>query len=267
MPQLRLSLRSSTAAVAALLALAVAPPAPAHDVLPDLDQIVPMDLSVRGKIVNGKRVFRLGFASASANVGPGDLNLHGYRETLRTPVMRVDQFVDQSQGPARLIRDVGEMSYIVHPDHKHWHLLGFERYQLRRDGQIVRVDRKTGFCLGDRFAIPQAPKIPGFNAAPLQGDTCGLGQPKLTSIFAGISTGWADRYEPHIEGQHIDITGLAAGTYVMTHAVNLERKILESDYSNNASSVRFALRWPDGPRRNPVIRVIRVCHGSATCPA
>jgi hypothetical protein len=252
-------------AAAALCALPTAP-AGATDVLPDLDQIVPMDLSVRGKLVNGgRRVFRLGFASASANVGPGDLTIHGYRPNRTVNSMRTDQLVDQTQGPARLIRDVGRMGFIVHPDHRHWHFVGFERYQLRHRGRLVRTDRKTGFCLGDRYAIPQAPTLEGFNPTPLQGDTCGLAQPGLVSLFAGISTGWADRYEPHIEGQYIDVTGLPAGEYVLTHVVNPHRAILESDYTNNASSVRFTLRWPGGPRVTPRIRVLRRCPATATC--
>jgi hypothetical protein len=257
--------RLAAVAVAGACLLGAAP-AGAVDVLPDLDQIVPTDISVRGKLVSGgRRVFRLGFGSASANVGPGDLTIHGYRPDRRVNRMRVDQLVDQSEGPARLLRDVGEMAFIVHPDHRHWHFLGFERYQLRHGGQLVRTDRKTGFCLGDRYAIPQAPTLEGFNPTPLQGDTCGLAQPSLVSLFAGISTGWADRYEPHIEGQHIDITGLRAGTYVLTHVVNLNRTILESDYSNNASSVRLTLRWPDGPRVSPRMRILKRCPATPTC--
>ena len=52
-------------------------------------------------------------------------------------------------------RDVGRLRYVVSPDHRHWHLLRFERYELRRPGSRSRSsrDRKTGFCLGDRYAV------------------------------------------------------------------------------------------------------------------
>ena len=251
--------------------LVAAAPAQAHpdDVLPDLDQMVPTDLVVKSEMVGPHRVFRLGFASAAANVGAGPLTLHGYRRTRKVATMRVDQLIDQTEGPVRLLRDVGKMSYVVHPDHRHWHLLGFERYELRRPGDdrpSVRTDRKTGFCLGDRFAIPEAPTLPGFSPAPLQGDTCGLGQPGLLGIFAGISTGWGDRYEAHIEGQYIDITDAPSRKYVLVHRVNVDSKIAERDYTNNASSVLFSLNWLNGRRELPRIQVLRRCPRSASCP-
>ena len=51
---------------------------------------------------------------------------------------------------------VGKVRYVVSPDHRHWHLLGFDHYALRRPGSRAPVvrDRKTGFCLGDRYAVP-----------------------------------------------------------------------------------------------------------------
>jgi hypothetical protein len=160
------------------------------------------------------------------------------------------------------------MSFVVHPDHHHWHLLGFERYELRKPGRkapFPRRDRKTGFCLGDRFAIPNAAKLAGFSSTPLQADMCGLGRPDLLSLFTGISVGWGDRYEAHIEGQFIDITGLASGRYELVHRVNTDGKLAELDYANNASSVLFSLRWHDDPRRVPAVRVLRSCPASETC--
>jgi len=254
----------------ALAALVLAAPATADstDILPDLDQVAPTGLQVASAKVNGKRVFRLGFASASANVGPGALTLHGFRQNTWR-VMQVDQLVDQVAGARRLIRDVGRMSYIVHPDHRHWHLLGFERYEIRLPGSdrpSVRRDRKTGFCLGDRYAIPEAPNLSGFNPTPAQGDTCGLGQPDLLGLFAGISTGYGDRYEAQIEGQYIDITDAPSRKYVLVHTVNPDGKLFESDYSNNASSVLFSLDWYQGRSREPRVRVLRKCPMSASCP-
>ena len=264
--------RISSAFIAALAAIVVsATPAVAHpnDVLPDLDQIAPTGLQVSSKLVGGKRVFRLGFASAAANIGPGPLTLHGFRPNRKVNVMRVDQLVTQLQGPARQLRDVGRMSYVVHPDHRHWHLLGFERYELRIPGvekPSIRHDRKTGFCLGDRFAIPDAKDLAGFNPTPQQGDTCGPGRPDLLGIFAGISTGWADRYEAQIEGQYIDITRAPARKYVLVHTVNPDGLLAESDYTNNASSVLFSLDWADGRDAEPRVKVLRKCPQSASCP-
>jgi Lysyl oxidase len=266
MPLRRVALLASLFAT-----LAAASPAHAHpnDVLPDLDQIVPTDLVVKGYKIGPHRVWRLGFASAAANVGAGPLTLHGYRRSTKVTTMRADQLIDQTAGGFRLLRDVGRMSYVVHPDHKHWHLLGFEKYELRAPGDdrvSLRADRKTGFCLGDRYAIPGAAALPGFTRVPLQGDTCGLGRPDLKSIFVGISTGWADRYEAHIEGQYIDITDAPSRKYVLVHRVNVDGKIAESNYANNASSVLFSLNWLNGRDEVPRITVLRRCPGTASCP-
>jgi hypothetical protein len=255
------------AVLAALAALAA--PAAAHpgDVLPDLDQVVPSGLQVSTLKVGPHRIFRLGFASASANVGPAPLTLHGHRPNRRQTTMAADQLVTQTVGSPRLIPGVGKMSFIVHPDHRHWHLLGFERYELRRPGSdkpSVRHDRKTGFCLGDRYAIPQAPGLPNFSATPLQGDTCGLGRPDLLGLFVGISTGWADRYEAQIEGQYIDITDAPSRKYVLVHTVNPDRRIAESDYSNNSSSILFSLSWLNGRHRLPRVSFLsRLAHSSS----
>src|SRR6266536_345394 len=39
--------------------------------------------------------------------------------------------------------------------HQHWHLHGFDRYELRRAGAapVLVRDRKSGFCLGDRYRV------------------------------------------------------------------------------------------------------------------
>lgn len=236
------------------------------DVLPDLTQLTPRDLVVKKRTIDGERRFHLGFSSTAANVGAGSLTLHGHRRTRDRKSMRVDQLVDRRKGPPRLIRDVGRMSYEVHPDHEHWHFVGFEKYEIRSaDGtQLLGKDRKTGFCLGDRILAPRARKVPNFSPVPLQGDTCGLGRPGLLGLFAGISPGWADRYAAHLEGQFIDVTGLESGTYVVLHWANVLRRIAESDYANNVSSTRFTMQWRSG--RLPRIDVLRRCAASITCP-
>ena len=265
-------MRSIFIAVLALLALAA--PAMAGqpgDVLPDLDQEVPQDLMVERVVLAGGKVrFRLGFASAAANVGAGPLTLHGRRTSRAVKRMSVNQLINQSAGGLRIVRDVGELSYVVHPDHKHWHLVDFERYELRAPGDdrpSIRRDRKTGFCLGDRYPIRGASALPGFNPTPLQGDQCGIGRPGLTSLFVGISTGYADRYEAQLEGQFIDITQAPARTYVLVHSVNTNGRIVEADTTNNSSSVLFRLSWPRGRNALPRVRVLRRCPDTPTCPA
>jgi hypothetical protein len=247
-----------------------APKAQAGDVLPDLDQLVPDLISVRSQVVGDRQVFRLGFASASSNVGSGPLTLHGFRHGKSNPLMQVDQLVKRSGNTQpRLIRGVGVMRYTVQPDHRHWHFLGYERYELRNalNARIPRrYDHKSGFCLGDRFALAHAKQdLPNFNPMPMQGDTCGLKQPGAVNMFAGISVGYADRYAPHIEGQYIDVTGLPSGAYVLSYRVNADHRIVESNYANNASSVLLSLSWVRGHRHLPRLKILRRCPSSASC--
>ena len=118
--------------------------------LPDLDQEVPWNLEVtRDKARGG---YRLGFSSAVRNVGAGPLIVSGRRRAA-TPTMTVDQLIEQEDAPTAVVEGVGRMRYVRSPDHEHWHLLGFERYELRRAAGRAGVvtDRKTGFCLGDRY--------------------------------------------------------------------------------------------------------------------
>ena len=264
--------------ITALLALAVLAPGAASarapqatlpaDVLPDLNQIAPKGVVVRHVVVQGRDRFRLGFDSATENVGPGPLTLHGFRRDKRTPTMQVNQLVSQRGGGTRLVRNVGQMSYAIHPDHDHWHFLDFARYELRPAGAFgptMRGDRKTGFCLGDRYRIKKARSLPGFQPFPAQGDTCGLGQTGLLGLFAGISTGYGDEYAAHIEGQYIDITGLVPGRWNIVHRANANHRLVESDYSDNASSALVSIDWPRGTRAMPRVRVLKQCPESDTC--
>ena len=67
--------------------------------------------------------------------------------------MTADQLVESVEGPMAVVEGVGRLRYVHSRDHEHWHLLRFERYELRpAGGGTTRVtDRKTGFCLGDRY--------------------------------------------------------------------------------------------------------------------
>lgn len=235
--------------------------------LPDIAQLAPRDMVLKRVQVDGRTRFHLGFSSTATNVGAGPLTLHGYRRSLVRSRMRVDQLVDQHDGSVRLIRDVGRMSFVVHPDHNHWHLLGFEEYEIRSSNstRLMGTDRKTGFCLGDRLPAPGAASIPNFSPVPLQGDTCGLGRPGLLGLFAGISPGWADRYAAHLEGQYIDVTKLPTGRYVLVHWANSLRRIEESNYANNVSSTRFAIGWQRNRHKLPELRVLRRCPGTPQC--
>jgi len=234
--------------------------------LPDLDQETPNGLviSKAGKAKRGG--WRLGFDSAVRNVGDGPLIINGRRPSLAEETMSAEQVIENAGAPSTVVPDAGRLRYVRSPDHRHWHLLGFDHYELRRAGStdaLVR-DRKTGFCLGDRYAVTDralAAKPPD----PVYTSRCGLERSTLLGVSEGISVGYGDDYTANLEGQYLSLDRLRPGRYVLVHLVNDNRRLVESSYDNNASSLLLRLRRRAGGV--PVIRVLAVCPDTEQCTA
>ena len=234
------------------------------DLLPNLTQAAPDRLSGRtGGTVSQPRFF-LGFESAAANLGVGPLIVLGRRSGDQQR-MTLRQQIELSDGSARTVPLRASLRYVRSADHEHWHVDGFMRYELRSaSGDRVARDRKTGFCLGDRYRANLA--LPGRSPTAVYSNRCGRGQPQLRTINEGISVGWGDNYAAHLEGQELELTSLPAGRYVLVHRVNSARDIRESDYSDNAASMAIAISWPRGRTLSPRIDVVARCPLSVTCP-
>ena len=234
---------------------------PARDLLPNLVAAAPGALD--GRTAPGPR-FYLGFASAAANLGAGPLVVVGRRASRAEPEMQLRQRIDRTDGSVRVVPVDATLRYVRSPDHSHWHLLGFMRYELRSTSGGTRLrDRKTGFCLGDRYRADS--DLPGPDRAAFP-DRCGKGAPRRLTIREGISVGWGDNYHPHLEGQKLDVTDVPAGRYVLVHRVNPQRLLRESDYADNVSSLALDLSWPRGRSAPPRVGVVARCQGTATCP-
>jgi Lysyl oxidase len=258
----------SLVAALAVSAASLAPTAGAGDRgrerLPDLEQELPRGVSiVRAEPSPGAFEYRLAFRSAVRNVGDGPLVIRGARPTTGVSTMTADQMIRRGPRAPRRIRRVGRLRYVVSPDHRHWHLLGFERYELRRPGSTVaRVeDRKTGFCLGDRYRVDGL-RLPARSDRPVFTSRCGLEATSLLQIREGISVGYGDDYVAALEGQYLPLTGVSAGRYVLVHLVNRNRAMHELSYGNNAASILVRLRWRLGI---PYLVVLARCPHSARC--
>jgi hypothetical protein len=83
----------------------------------------------------------------------------------------------------------------------------------------------------------------------------------------GISPGWGDNYDAILEGQFVDVTGVAAGRYYLVHRANANRKLVESDYDNDAASLLISLSWPHGRSHRPRVAVLGSCPDAEVCPA
>jgi hypothetical protein len=208
--------------------------------LPDLDQAAPFGVAV---VVRHGRLL-LVFGSAVDNVGAASLVVEGKRAG---DVMRAAQLVGKRRyelaTPLRFVRS---------RTHRHWHLAGFERYELRRGGLLLGRDRKTGFCLNDAYATRAA------NVPPRWTGDCGRNRPDARTLRQGISPGFGDDYVPEREAQSIDVTDFPPGRYVLVHRANADRELRESSYANNAASVSIELSGHD-------VRVLARCPDSASC--
>ncbi|WP_438028395.1 lysyl oxidase family protein [Sorangium sp. So ce233] len=107
--------------------------------------------------------------------------------------------------------------------HAHYHFNGYARYELLdATGSVVATGHKQAFCLLDSspVGVPGAPTTPRYH--------CG---------FQGIQRGWSDVYHASLDCQWVDITGVAAGDYLLRIAINHDRTLPESDYDNNTVEV------------------------------
>jgi hypothetical protein len=236
----------------------------ADDLLPNLVQAVPDELSGRtGGTIAAPRFF-LGFESAAANLGDGPLIVLGRRGSVDEPQMTLRQQIGRTDGSERTVPLRAKLTYVRSTDHSHWHVRDFMRYELRTpEGVRVIRDQKTGFCLGDRYRVDRA--LPGRSQTGRYSDRCGKGAPRLQRIREGISIGWGDNYVAHLEGQELELTTLAPGRYVLVHRVNASRDLRETDYGDNAASTAIELSWPRGRSQPPRIDVLARCAGTATC--
>ena len=231
------------------------------ELLPDLDQRAPAEILV---VQSGRR-FQIGFASSTENRGRGPLVIQGLRPPGQP--MIAHQVVELRGGATRVVRDVGRLHYELHRPHHHWHLESFVRYELRRarDFALLVRDRKSGFCLIDRWG-QVSPRIAGAGPPRFLGD-CGAGQPDARRVLEGTSVGFVDRYPAFFHGQELDVTGLPAGRYLLVHRANPDRAMRELSYSNDAASVLVRLTWPNGTSSAPRVSVLRRCEASEHCPS
>src|SRR4051812_18968227 len=176
--------------------------------------------------------------------------------------MTADQVIEHADGTQRVVPRIGALRYVSSPDHSHWHYLGFDRYELRRagTGTLLVRDRKSGFCLGDRYRAVTRRPLRAAAPEPVFRGRCHLYQTDLLRITEGISVGWGDDYGKFLEFQDLTLSGLHNGRYVLVHQVNANRKVRELSYANNAASVLLDLRWRGG---EPYLRVLATCSDSA----
>jgi Lysyl oxidase/WD40-like Beta Propeller Repeat len=235
-------------------------PSVSPELRPDLDQRLPSDLTIQ----SSRGRYLLGFTSASDNVGLGPLAIVASRASVAVPTMRAAQRVRVAGGGVRTYPEIGSLRFTIAYPHEHWHLLDFQRYELRRasDHAMVVRDRKSGFCLADHWAQVRG-FVPGKPPGPVFRSNCGQHEPRALAISEGTSVGYTDRYPAFFHGQNLDVTHVPAGIYVLVHRANGSLRLRELRYDNNVASLRIRLTRSRG---QPSIHVLARCPDSESCP-
>lgn len=158
---------------------------------------------------------------------------------------------------------VGRLTW--HAQHRHFHIDGFGRYELRREvrGQpdmgprgLVGASQKLGWCVSDMYNWREDP-TPGEPGATVDYYTDPRGHswyqectsPVLytgASWRQGISPGWADTYPAAYAGQEIPLKGIPDGIYWLLTTMNPPRnefglRIQETTWTDNTSAGRVQL--------------------------
>jgi len=195
----------------------------------------------------------LGFTSMVDNRGPGILWIRGTRAP-GANVMRVRQLVQLASGGTRVDPKAGELHYVVAPPHYHWHMLGFDHFELRSvsDFKLLVRDYKSGFCIADHWghAIGVGHGPPRFLG------NCEQFNPRATHVEEGSSVGYTDRYPGFFHGQQLDITKVLAGRYWLVHRTNEDHFLRETRYDDDAASLLIRLTWRSG---TPSVTTLRAC--------
>ena len=96
--------------------------------------------------------------------------------------------------------------------HNHYHIEDFSIYELvGANGRTVVAGTKQGFCMEDSLK---------YGDTPSHGYDC---------EFQGITSGWGDWYYKQLDGQWIDITGVAEGWYTLRVSINTGKIFDEGD--------------------------------------
>jgi hypothetical protein len=197
--------------------------------LPDLTTLPPTDLRIRVNPADGHKLLR--FTNSIMNIGPGGMELWGDTNP-SSGKMTVTQQIYNTDGSTEQ-RVVGE--FFFHPEHNHWHLGDFARYEIWSIGtdggldSVVAVSNKISYCLRDdaRSDIPGAASYQTYISCNHE--------------IQGISVGWIDIYRYHLPGQSIDITFLLDGIYALRSTVDPENRLWEENRANNTSILNIEI--------------------------
>lgn len=210
---------------------------------PDLRTLKPSEIRVTRSctllLFNCKRQLR--FSNIVGNYGHGVLEMrpqHDPTTGKTTAYQRI--YTHDAAGNWSVAREVPAGDFVFHRDHNHWHFEGFANYSLVTasaadtaiTGMQKRSSQKTTFCIIDTTWL-------GTSLEHAGGQTyTRCGQNDMT----GLTVGWGDRYGYELAGQEIDLTGLSDGYYWLVSTADFQRRLIETDATNNCAAAKIEIR-------------------------
>ena len=152
-----------------------------------------------------------------------------------------------------------------HPEHNHWHQSAVAEFAIKTgnpfSGPRVATGVKITFCFVDVVFI--GPTGADKKLLPSRYAEC-------NGPFQGLAAGWGDAYHQSTPLQELEVTGLPAGEYYLTHEADPDNHWLEgpspmsAGEQDNFAWLKFRLSRTGA---NPEITELAhsPCSG-ATCP-
>ncbi len=239
MGHLRFNRRRSIHSVIALLLLmsVVLPLVPTNaagpPIYPDLVTPSPAGLRITREWLNGAYHYLLRFDNTVVNQG-GRLELTANLSVSRDVYQNV---YDAKIGGTRVVRTRVGSDLIFHPQHNHFHFEGIASYEILKKnttGHYLPTQfrgTKTSYCIIDYVRVSSSART-----SP-QYEYC-------NASVQGLSSGWGDLYYSSLPEQWVDLgtSQLPDGDYALQSIANPQRKIKESDTSNNTGVRYFTIR-------------------------
>jgi hypothetical protein len=200
------------------------PPPPPQPLYPNVVEQVPHHLGIQ----NDHQREWLRFTTTHINLGPGDLQIRGGGQIAPCDIdgIHYDQCTVATQELLDANRNVvmthpAGVSFF-HPEHNHWHQSGVAAFAIKTDnpytGRQVATGVKITFCFVDVVftGVTGAEK----KATPRRYFEC-------NGDFQGLAVGWGDSYHQSTPLQELEVTGLLAGDYYLTHQADPDNHWLE----------------------------------------
>jgi hypothetical protein len=206
---------------------------PSNITLPDMQIKVPTNaISIGTNSSNGDRQLQFTHITWDAGTGPFEID-PTYNSSTGTSSWVQAIYTSTSPGKWTLDHTVPVAATGVFdpPSDYQFPLTKFTLNTVNADGSIgslVATSPKTDYCITGDAYVGGVPNTPNQTYIPESNCT----DPTKP---LGWSVGWGDQYDQTDDGQPIDLTGVADGTYILRGTVDPMHVLTESDPTNNVT--------------------------------